>query len=130
MEKINYIAPAMISNKKIYRNDPPRYVTFSEETIKKCVDKFHRQKREGYIDINHDGKVVDGIKMIGDHILSDSNRDEIMAKFENKNEYLNLPNGSWIIEYEIINQDIINKIKNEELNGLSIEGIFYEKKVK
>jgi hypothetical protein len=38
-----------------------------------------------------------------------------------------LPDGTWFVKMEILNDDMWNKIKSGELKGLSIEGFFVNK---
>jgi hypothetical protein len=38
-----------------------------------------------------------------------------------------LPDGTWFVKMETLNDDMWNKIKSGELKGLSIEGFFVNK---
>ena len=60
--KNNYVlSPAMIPGKKIFRRpnnkiEEPHYVIFSAETIEKYRTKFHADKFDDNVNINHNGE--------------------------------------------------------------------------
>ena len=115
--------PAMIPDKKILRSptskiSEPHYVFFSAETIKKCREKFHKKHYDNRVNINHNGILLDGIIMTKSFILAKTNRTSISKNFHS------LPDGTWMLEYEIENDKVWDLILKKKLNGFSIEGIF------
>ena len=120
----NYIfGPAMIPDKKIYRNPnnivkEPHYVYFDSDTIQKLREKFHKDNFDNKVNINHDGVQVNGVIMTKSFLINDENRKELLKEFRD------LPNGTWMIEYEIKNEKICEQIKDKKLNGFSVEGLF------
>ena len=123
MEDRIIIGPAMIPNKKIYRNpnrvvNKPHYVYFDELTIKVIREKFHKKNYNNKVNINHDGVLVEEVILIDSFLIDDVNRETLQPQFQD------LPNGTWMVSYRIQNDDIWEKIKDKQLNGFSVEGIF------
>jgi len=122
--------PAMIPDKKFYRkaNDvikEPHYVIFSAETIAKIRTKFHKKKHDNRVNINHDGVLVQNVIMIESFLLDSGNRNAL------PNEFKDLPDGTWMISYEVENLEILKMINEKNINGFSVEGLFeYADKVK
>ena len=110
--------PAIIANKPIYRRNEygEFYVTFDDDTIKSIAEKFMAQQRTVSVNINHD-TMVDGCVIIESFFI-DHERNIVPKEFEN------LPDNSWIISMKVNNEDTWKAIKNSELNGFSIEGLF------
>ena len=117
------LGPVLIPNKKIYRNknkiiDVPHYVSFTVETISKLRTKFHRDRNDDKVNLNHDGVLIGGVKMIKSFLIDETNKNVLPKEFGN------LPLGTWMVEYVVEDEDVWKKIKNKELNGFSIEGVF------
>jgi len=113
----------MISNKEIYRNpnnfvNESHFVYFDAETIEKIRDKFHTKHYDNNVNINHNGIKVNRAKLTKSFILKDEYRSTLPDSLND------LPNGTWIIKYEIENEEIWKQIKDQKLNGFSVEGIF------
>lgn len=110
--------PALIANKPIYRRNEygEFYVTFDEDTIKAIAEKFMAQQRTLSVNINHD-MMVDGCVIVESYFINHE-RNIVPEEFNY------LPNGSWVISMKINNEDTWNSIKNHELNGFSVEGLF------
>lgn len=119
----NYIlAPILIPNKKISRNanniiNETHQVYFSEETIEKIKDKFHEKNHENKININHNEETF-GLTLTKSFLINNENKNEL------PNDFLNLPIGTWMMEYIVENNNVWKMIKEGKLNGLSLEGIF------
>ncbi|MBK7311939.1 MAG: hypothetical protein IPI93_14480 [Sphingobacteriaceae bacterium] len=120
----NYVfGPAMIPDKEIYRNpnkavNEPHYVMFSTKTIEQLRTKFHANKFDNKVNINHDGIAVNEVIMTKSFLLNKNNRNSIPENFTH------LPDGTWMIEYEIENDGIWSMIEEKKINGFSVEGVF------
>lgn len=106
-EKQNIRGPVLIPNKPIYRNNPPRYVVFSKEAIEKSQTLFF--KNGSKFNISHSDKLVEL---------------EIVESFISKdNTY---PEGTWILEAHISDQELWKEIKRDQFNGFSVESVFVQ----
>ena len=120
----NYIlGPVIIPNKKILRApnskvDDYHYVLFSSKTIKNIREKFHNDKMDNKLNINHKGELLKDVFLTKSFILDKVNIKTIHDEFKV------LPLGTWMIEYRVDNQEVWQMIKDKKINGLSIEGIF------
>jgi len=126
VEQKRVIGPLMVPEKLILRideNGDPYYVFFSKETIKAIADKMMKQKLLDNINIEHDSnRPVKGF-MASTWIVEDA------AKDKSSLYGFDLPEGSWVGEYQIENEDVWEMIKNQELKGFSIEGYFADRLV-
>lgn len=115
--------PAMVPNKKIYRNDGGMeyYVTFSPETIKKIVQKFMASNNNRSINVEHSNTMVQAY--IQEHWLV---KDPV---YDGSKVYgFDLPAGSWFVVMKIEDKAFWTQ-QVRELNkmGFSIEGILGQK---
>jgi hypothetical protein len=113
----------MIPNKEIYKRpnktvDEPHLVSFSKETIEQLRNDFHKNNLDNHVNINHDGILVSGVLMTDSFLINNKNRILLDEKFHD------LPTGTWMVEYKIEDESIWQLVKNKELNGFSIEGMF------
>lgn len=124
-EKGIIVAPAMIPEKRIYRYDPytnEEYnVFFSKETVRRASELFLIRGKHINNTINHIYP-VDGLYLIHTWIV-ENQYDPIITKYN----YENIPDGTWVLSYKIENEDVKDKIKNGEINGLSIEAWLSER---
>jgi len=123
MKENKILGALMIPEKKIYRNPninitKPHYVCFSKETIEQLREKFHSNKFEKNVNLNHKGKNISTITLTKSFIINKNNITNL------PNEFRELPIGTWMIEYLVKDEKIWKMIINKELNGFSIEGIF------
>jgi hypothetical protein len=111
-EKMIVKGPALIPNKLIYRNDKlgERYIYFSEETIINFVENL-MDKKENKFNIEHTENYLDAT-IIESYFATEPNE-------------FNVPKNSWIVSLKIKDEDVWNKIKGGELNGFSVQGMFY-----
>lgn len=114
--------PVLIPNKRIYRNpneavDEPHYIFFSSETIRKLRKRFHDNGYDNNVDINHDGVIVKGVKLTKSFIIDKENAKNL------PNEFQHLPQGTWMVEYQIDNEEMWRQIGDKKLNGFSINGV-------
>lgn len=121
LEKRIISGPAMVAGSLIYRKDEngEYNVFFSKETIREIALKFFKKDYQKNINLFHDPKMqVDGVTIF-ESFVSDQERGVMpMRGFED------LPDGSWFISAKIDNEDVWSKIKNGEVKGFSVEGIF------
>jgi len=113
------VSPAMIPEKRIYRYDPSTNeeynVYFSVETVRELAEGFLFNNNHNNITEQHENQVT-GINLIFSWIV-ENQEDPIITKYGFKD----IPNGTWCVMYKIVNEDIKEKIKSGEINGISIE---------
>jgi len=127
MKKNRIFGVAMIPDKIIYRNpnalvNEPHYVYFTAETIAKARNSFHKNNCEENVNIEHSGILVEGVKLTKSFLISEDNKTQLPE------EFLDMPIGTWMVEYDIENEEVWQLIKDKKLNGFSIEGIFTYRK--
>jgi hypothetical protein len=124
IEEGKIISPCLIPDKRIYRYDPVTnqeyYVYFTKETIRELAEGFLMNNNHIQNTEQHDNQ-IDGIKLIFSYIV-ENEHDPIITKYG-----YDVPIGTWVVSYKIENEDIRNKIKSGEINGISIEGYLSEK---
>lgn len=118
-EVVGCVLPA---DTPIYYFDPSIgecYLKFSSDTIEKIALSYFADNKYNFIDYNHNREIdVSSVVLIETYFTKKDN--EIFD---------NLKKGSWIVRYKILNEELYNKIKDEEINGLSIDGKFFLKKI-
>lgn len=122
-EEKRIVTGVMISaNTPIYRNNPERFVLFKAETIKKIRSKFHANKFENNVNVEHDSnRTLSGVNMVSSYIISDVK--QLPLQFRNQN----LQIGTWIASYKIENPTIWSAVKKGMFGGFSVEGYFDNK---
>lgn len=123
MEDRIVFGPALIPGLKIYRNPSesipqPHYIVFAADNIALARQKFHAKGYDNRVNLNHDGIQVSNVILIDSFLISDSNRQTLQKEFQD------LPNGTWMVSYQVDNDEVWSQIKNRKLNGFSIEGNF------
>jgi hypothetical protein len=116
------IGAAMLPNEKIIRYDAdnnPYFVYFSEETIKKCSELFFQRSKQNGTNVDHKDVVDSGVTVVESWIVDNPDND--------KSKHLgfeNIPKGAWFVSYKVDNNDLWDKVKNGEVLGFSVEGMF------
>jgi hypothetical protein len=127
-EKRIVVGAAMVPNKMISRYDELGnlyYVFFSKQSIRKLADKFLRQRRTDETNIEHDG-----IKLGSDKVyITESWISEDPIKDKSNLFGFELPAGSWFVQMKIDDPKVWKSIKENNLTGYSVEGLFAEKSV-
>ena len=122
-EKRMLVSPALIPNKQIFRYDPNTdsdyYVYFSPETVRKASELYLKHNNHHKATHEHSER-VSGVLTVESWIKEGDSDKSKMYGFD-------LPNGTWFVKMKIENDDLWKKIKDGELNGLSIEGYFTNK---
>ena len=122
------VGAAMVPNKMISRYDELGnlyYVFFSKQSIRKLADKFLRQKRTDETNIEHDG-----IKLGSDKVyITESWISEDPIKDKSNLFGFELPAGTWFVQMKVDDPKVWKSIKENNLTGYSVEGLFAEKSV-
>lgn len=107
----------IIPDTPIYRKNEEygeHYVTFSKETIRDIMYRFHCHGNGVYSNTEH-WNFVDNVYMVESYI-KDSEKGISPILFAD------IPDGSWFGTYRIANLDVWERIKNGDFQGFSIEG--------
>lgn len=110
---------AIWCDKPIYRYDPTigeYYVVFNKETIDKIVHKYAKQGLNNLVDLQHDGKMIDGVVMV-EYFIKDTEKGINPKGFED------IADGSLFVTYKIEDEKLWNEIiaPDSEFKGFSIE---------
>jgi hypothetical protein len=121
------VSPALIPNKNIYRfdaeNNQEYYVFFTESTVKKASEMYLKYNNNNNATVQHENKIT-GVHTVESWIVQD-------PKMDKSRLYgYDVPKGTWFVSMKIENEEIIKRIKDGELRGLSIEGYFTDKMAK
>jgi hypothetical protein len=118
------VTPIIIPDKLIFRSNNTLgefYTKFSKETIKKINYQYAKDNNFNKSNLNHKDSVK-GIIMLQNWIKESQDDKSNLYGFSD------LPIGTWFGIYKIDNQDVWNKIKSGDINGVSIEGyLTYQK---
>ena len=101
----------LIPFQRIFRNDSlgVRYVYLSKESIRLFAEKF-LSKKDAKFNIGHTDNIVElGV---------------IESYFAKEGNYFGVPEGSWIVSAKVYDEKAWQMIKNGELKGFSMQGIF------
>ena len=107
----------MLANSPIYRcnGDYEYYIQYTPEVIAQMSQKMLKDGTFNNVDINHNGKLLskDAIQLVECYITDD-----------NKKSPFDVPNGSLIGTYKVLDNDLWELCKSNEINGFSLEGMF------
>lgn len=121
-EKRIVSGPAMLADMLIYRKDDnlgEYYTTFDKTAISSIVQKFFKKGFIKNFNLMHDSEKKTSDVTIFESFIVDENRGiKPMKGFEDAKD------GSWFISAKVDNEEIWNKVKNGEIKGFSVEGIF------
>lgn len=114
--------PIMLADTPIFRSDAhygDYYVAFSAETILKIAKKFFKKGFQSNVNLMHDqNQAFDDITLF-ESFISDQTRGIMPMKgFEDA------PWGSWFGSMVVDNNEAWAKVKNGEIMGFSVEGLF------
>ncbi len=123
-EKRILMGPALIPNKKIFRkgadDNEDYYIYFSENTVRKASELFFIKSKQNNSTYEHQIE-LNGMSVVESWIVDDPTNDK-------SNAYgFDLPKGSWVVSMKVLNDDVWERVKNEEVKGFSIEGFFADK---
>ena len=120
--------PLMIPQQLIYRKSErfgEHYVKFSVDTIKQIAIKFSKKGYQKNVNLMHEADMqVEGLTMF-ESFISDTKRGiKPMEAFKD------LPDGTWFGSFYVENPKVWELIKNGEVKGFSVEGMFdYEQPI-
>jgi hypothetical protein len=123
-EKRLVSGPAMIPDEKIIRldmNDEPYFVYFSEETIRKSSELYFKQSNQNSANFEHEEDVSD-VTVVESWIIEDPENDK-----SNALGFSDLPKGTWMVTYKVYSDEVWDRIKDGEVLGFSVEGLFGQK---
>ena len=123
-EKRILVGAVLIPEKKIPRYDAEsgeQYeVYFTQETIEKAEQLFMKNLNGNNATYEHQVDIK-GLSVIESWISEDK-------KYDKSNMYgFKMPVGTWFVKMKVDNDEVWNKVKNNEVRGFSIEGYFVDK---
>ena len=122
-EKRIIIGLALIPDKKIYRRngDKEFNIVFNKDTVKKASHLYLKKLKANNTTLEHK-QDVKGVSVVESWIVEDVKKDK-------SNLYnLNAVEGSWVVIMKVDNDQVWQDVKAGKYLGLSIEGIFTDKK--
>ena len=112
----------MLADTPIFRSDSTYgdyYVAFSADTILKIVQKFFKKGFQSNVNLMHDSTAQFSDITLFESFISDPSRGIMPMKgFEDA------PVGSWFGSMIVDNEEAWTKVKNGEILGFSVEGLF------
>lgn len=117
-EKQIVTGPALIPDKPIYRSNiqgEEGEIYFSAETIEEIAEKFMYELRGRDTTLEH-SEDTDKLALLESWIIMDSTYDKAKALG------FDLPVGTWMLSYKVLDADLWAQVKSGEFNGFSIEG--------
>lgn len=112
---------AMIPNLEIIRMDAegkPYFVFFTDETVEKAQEVFAKYGKTKSTNFEHEDSNLDGVTVIESWIVKDPKNDKANALG------FDVPVNTWMVSYKVDNDELWSKVKNGEVSGFSIEGVF------
>lgn len=125
-DSMTIAAPIIIANKPIFRNDKylgSRNVFFLPETISDIIKKGTYERSIYVYDIEHDGNQIDDVLLIESFTI------DYQRGITGYKGLYGLTDGSWVGKFFIKNKKLIDYIKSNKVNGLSISAYLTEEKV-
>jgi hypothetical protein len=118
----------MLADTPIFRSDITHgdyYVVFSKDTIFKIVQRYFKKGYQANVNIQHNqDKQIEGVYLF-ESFISDKVRGVMPMKgFEDA------PDGSWFGSMKVDNDFAWNEVKEGNIKGFSVEGIFEYYKTK
>lgn len=116
-----FYAPVMIPDLKIDRVDPEtgeKYqVYYDAETVEQLANNYFKQCGNRNTNLDHQKDNTEGVYPVESWIVKNPEND--------KSKALGMPlqkAGTWIMGYKADNPEVLEQVKNNLLQGLSIEG--------
>jgi len=116
-EKREIAGPALIPNLMIYRGDVGNtgqdgYVWLSKKTIKQIKEQYGFNRT---LTIQHETNITGRAILLDSWIYPDEKEETFGVE---------VPEGSWFLRYKIIDEKLWEVIKDRDILGFSIEGMF------
>jgi len=122
-EKRVIVGLALVPNKKIYRKagDKEFNIVFSKDTVRQASHLYLKKLKVNNTTLEHESN-TEGVSVVESWIVED-------AKNDKSNLYgLNAVEGAWVVVMKVDNDEVWQDVKKGTYLGLSIEGIFSDKK--
>lgn len=122
-EKKIIVGLALVPDKKIYRKNKDKEfnIFFSKETVRNASHLYLKKLRANNTTLEHEVD-IDGVSVVESWIVEDPKNDK-------SNLYgLNAVEGAWAVIMKVDNDEVWKDVKKGKYLGLSIEGIFSDKK--
>ena len=122
-EKRLLVGAGLVPDKPIYRKNVNHefYIYFSKDTVRKASQMFFKKGNQNKATLEHQNKYLDGMTIVESWIVENKENDK-------SNFYgFDVPVGTWMISMKVDNDEVWEKVKNEEIKGFSIEGYFADK---
>jgi len=118
------IGAALIPDKHIPRydefSDEEYDVYFSKDTVKKASEMFLKQNRTNAHTFEHQ-ESIDNVSVVESWLVSNPDMDK------SKHYGLSVPEGTWMVRVHVGNDEMWKFVKEQEVQGFSIEGYFVDK---
>jgi hypothetical protein len=114
---------ALVPDKKIYRRnkDYEYNIEFSKETVRKASELYLKSLRNNNTTLEHQN-LTTGVSIIESWIVENPDMDK------SKLYGLNATEGAWAVVMKVDNDEVWRDVKNNKYLGLSIEGVFSDRK--
>jgi hypothetical protein len=122
-EKRVVVGLALVPDKKIYRRngDKEFNIIFNKDTVKQASHLYLKRLKVNNTTLEHKAP-TEGVSVVESWIVED-------VKNDKSNLYgLNAVEGAWVVVMKVDNDDVWKDVKDGTYLGLSIEGIFSDKK--
>ncbi len=116
------VGAAIIPDIDIVRKDPKTgelyYVTFTKDSVKRIAEKFMRENRLHYTNVDHDTE-DNAFTYVMESWIVETPEDKANSVYK-----LNVPVGTWCVKMRVTDSAVWKQVKEGKLNGVSIEGEF------
>ena len=123
-EKRMLIGPALIPDKHIPRYDELKDeeydVYFSKDTVKQAAEMYLKQNRTNDHTFEHQD-AIDNVSVVESWVVTNPEMDK------SKHFGLSVPEGTWMVRVHVANDEMWKFVKEQEVQGFSIEGYFVDK---
>lgn len=122
-ERRMLVGPALIPEKKIYRQDPDgtEYeVYFTADTVKKAAHLFMRNSKMNAATVEHEVK-TDQVYVYESWVVENVKKDKQQVYG------MKYPKGTWMVSMRVDSDELWQGIKDGSLRGISIEGFFVDR---
>ena len=121
-EKMIISGPAMIADMPLYRKDDQLgeyYVIFDKQTIQCIVEKFSAKGFMKNFNLFHDDA-----QQVGDVTIFNSFVSNAELGVPPLRGFEDTADGSWFISAKVNNPDVWQRVKDGQIKGFSVEGLF------
>lgn len=120
-EKGIVIGVAIEANKPIFRRANEQFnadheVVFTPQAIEKIRDSFHKSTNIHRLNEDHESDDKEVI-LIQSYIVGGKENPSLPEVFKNQD----IKDGSWIVGYKILSEELKDKVRNGDFSGFSVE---------